>query len=124
MNDYKAAVNEAAIAARVAGRHSAVQVAPILEWPNNHGADFADGFLSEMKKLLPQRKADIVEPERLQPITRLGATVIEYGVYKGNSYDEIPIERLDWYLRMAEENAKSLRAYLKHPELEARRRGT
>lgn len=123
MNDHKAAVNEAVIAARVAGRKAAEEIKPLLEWPNNHGADFADGFLSQMRQLLPQRKADAIEPEKPQPIARLGAIEMPFGAHAGKTLDDVPLEYLDWLCRSQEEFYKNLRAYLKHPELESRRRG-
>lgn len=63
------------------------------------------------------------EHDKREPIARLGAHVLDYGEFAGRSLDEIPRDRLDWYCRKAEENAKVLGAYLKHPDLESRRRG-
>lgn len=123
MNDRTAAIDETAVAARVSGRKAAEQVTPLLEWPNNHGADFADGFLSQMRHLLPQRAADVVLPEKPLPIARLGGTKIPFGQYNGKNFDDAPLDYLDWLCRSQEEFYKSLRAYLKHPELQARRGG-
>ena len=65
----------------------------------------------------PIETAD-VKPE---PIARLGAIEMPFGAYAGKSFDETPIEYLDWLCRSDESFYKSLRAYLKHPDLESRR---
>ncbi len=112
------------IQARIDGRKAAAELFQLTTPPDGYGSEYADELCETLRKLLPQRKATEVKPEPLQPIARLGATIIEYGEYRDDSYDNIPLDRLDWYLRKAEENAKSLRAYLKHPEIESRRRAT
>lgn len=109
--------------ARIAGRNAAKELFPLLEWPDGHGADFADGLLKALAELLPKRKADIVEPEKPIPIARLGATNIPFGKWINYTFDETPIEYLDWLCSSQESFYKDLRAYLKHPELESRRRG-
>lgn len=136
----------ARVEARVAARKAAKEIIELLSWPDGYGADYADAFVETIRELLPKRRCPIcggtehVDPlpgtvgrrcikccdvgnSRPVPIARLGATRIEYGEFIGQCYDDIPLERLDWYCRKAEENAKSLRAYLKHPDLESRRRG-
>lgn len=123
MNDRRAAVNEAAIAARVAGRKAAEEIKPLLEWPNNHGADFADGFIGYMQQALPRRKADVVEPKKPEPIARLGATEMPFGTHAGLTFDETPLDYLDWLCGSQEHFYAKLRAYLTHPELESRRGG-
>lgn len=44
------------IKAKVEGRRSANLLLELLEWPDNHGADYAEAFLDEMRKLLPKRR--------------------------------------------------------------------
>jgi hypothetical protein len=122
---------EKAIEARVAGSKAAREIVEsgLLVWEDGHGADFAERFLEVLKELLPKTRASVLLEEaakadaKPKPIARLGATVLEYGEFRGRTYDEVPKERLDWYLARAEENVASLKAYLKHPEFEGYRRG-
>lgn len=116
MNDTKH------IEARIAGRKAAKELFSLLEWPDGHGADYADGLLAALREMLPQRKADIVEPEKPIPIARLGATSIPFGKWLNYTFDETPLEYLDWLCSSQESFCKDLRAYLKHPELAGRRR--
>ena len=51
------------------------------------------------------------------PIARLGSTVLGFGRYRGSSYDDVPLEYLDWLCREQENMLRDLRAYLKHPQL-------
>ena len=58
-------------------------------------------------------------PPKPEPIARLGAMRMTYGAYLGSPLREVPRDKLDWYLQAAEQNAKSLRAYLTHPEIDS-----
>lgn len=57
----------------------------------------------------------------LAPIGRLGAVQITFGQHAGKCYDDVPLDYLDWLCGQQENNLASLRAYLKHPEIESRR---
>lgn len=116
-------VDQKRIEARVAGRKAAADVFGLLSWPDGHGSEYADSLCETLRGMLPQAKATEVVPEPIPPIARLGAIVMPFGAYQDNSLDDVPIEYLDWLCRSQEEFYKNLRAYLKHPELESRRRG-
>lgn len=114
-------MSAAQIGARVAGRKAAREIFELLQWPDGFGADFADGFVDEIRDMLPKRRIEPVPPEKSLPIARLGATRIPFGQYKDQTFDEAPLDYLDWLCRSQEEFYKDLRAYLKHPEVESRR---
>lgn len=114
-------VNEAAVKARIAGRDAAPHLIELLDWPDGHGADYADALCHRLRELLPKRKVDEVKPPQQTPIAHLGVITMPFGVHAGKSFDDIPLEYLDWLCRSQEDFYKSLRAYLKHPELESRR---
>ncbi len=111
------------VEARVAGRKMADELFELLPGilPDGHGSEYADALCEKLRAMLPQRKATEVKPEPLQPIARLGATVMLFGSHQGKTFDETPLEYLDWLCRSHEEFYKDLKAYLKHPELEPRR---
>ncbi len=114
---------ETRIKAKVKAREDAREIAEMLSWEDGTGADYAEAFVKELRARLPVREQDKPKPPpKPEPIARLGATEMGYGAFAGQTFDDIPLDRLDWYLRMAEENARQLRAYLKHPELKSRRR--
>ena len=114
-------VEDDRIKARIAGRQQAFEIVQLLEWKDGTGADFAETFLEELRSKLPQR-AKSQEPEKPpEPIARLGATKMNFGAHFGKSFDEVPLDYLSWLCGSSEDLLKSLRAYLKHPELEARR---
>jgi hypothetical protein len=106
---------------RIGGREIASEVRKMYG-PELSTADTAQACVDELAdKLLP--KAAEAKQEALVPIAQLGTSTLEFGEFKHTHLDDIPRDRLDFYLRKAEENVKLLRAYLNHPELEARRRG-
>lgn len=109
--------------AKIAGRKMAAELIGLCDWEDGTGADYAESLLRELKKLLPKREADIETEVKPVPIARLGATVIKFGEHHDKSYDAIPIDYLSWLCGQQEASVKSLRAYLKHPELESRRGG-
>lgn len=112
------------VAARKTGRREAELIFDCLvSWPDNYGADYAEAFLEELKNRLPQRADHKPDEKQLTPIARLGSTSLWYGEFKGQTFDDVPLDRLQWYLKVSEDNAKQLREYLTHPELESRRRG-
>lgn len=110
------------VAARVAGRAAASEVIDLLSWPDGYGADYADAFVEVIRAMMPMRQDKIVEPPKLTPIARLGATKIEFGLHAGKSLDDIPLEYLDWLCRANESLTREIKEYLQHPELEGRRR--
>jgi len=120
-------MNTDTIEARMAGRHMASVLHDLITedfhdlivedgnpWKNGTGADYAESLLRELAKLLPHRKLD---NEELQPLSRLGAVTIKFGLHKGEPYSNIPIGYLDWLMKSSEDSVKSLRAYLTHPDL-------
>lgn len=122
-------MDEKKIKARVAGRKEAIPIYEMLflsdgtpPWDDGYGADYAEALLEKLAELLPHRRLPAPEPEKREPIARLGAMVIEFGQYKGQCFDEIPLDYLDWICRTYEGLVKGVRAYLTHPELESRRK--
>lgn len=85
---------------------------------------FCEGFADEIRKLsgIEQKESGINSAD-CGPIARLGAMEMPFGQHHGKSLDECPLDYLDWLCRSQEDFYKSLRAYLKHPDLESRRRG-
>jgi hypothetical protein len=118
------------ISRRVQGRDAAAEAWELYQGELGGGGtpdpETSEAFVEELARrfglLTPDLERAAAKAE-LEPIARLGATVIGYGEFANQQYDSIPRERLDWYLRKAEENAAALRAYLNHPELESWRRG-
>lgn len=112
--------------ARVAGRKAAME-AWELYCPAITDFYFAESFIESLKA-----QTGIADHERAVaecsvseiPIARLGATEMPFGGHAGKKFDDVPLEYLDWLCRSQEDFYKSLRAYLRHPELESRRRGT
>lgn len=120
-------INEARIKARVAGRSDAEEVHESLlnlvsETFPGHGADYAEAFIDRMKELLPSRPSQQPKPDTIVPFARLGATKMPFGAHTGQTFDEAPIDYLDWLCYSQEDFYKTLRAYLTHPECESRRR--
>jgi len=109
------------IQACIDGRRQAIELFDLLEWEDGFGADFAESLLKELAKLLPHRKKDEISVEQPTPIARLGSTLMPFGAYQGKRFDDVPLEYLDWLCRSQEDFYRDLRAYLKHPELTARR---
>ena len=106
---------------RVAGSLYAVELMQLVKTSDLEDADYMDGFLDRLNREFGQQEITDVGDMEPQPIARLGATIMPFGQYKDNSFDDIPLEYLDWLCRSQEEFYRDLRAYLKHPELEARR---
>ena len=114
--------NSESLKRRVQGSQYAVQLLSLIPSCDLEDADYMDGLVERMIRdgsHSPIETAD-VKPE---PIARLGAIEMPFGAHAGKSFDETPIEYLDWLCRSNESFYKSLRAYLKHPDLESRRRG-
>jgi len=110
------------IAARVAGRKQAAEILDLLEYDKDTKQQFGGAFLDEIHQhLIGKQPEEKPNPANIEPIGRLGATIMRFGEFSGMPFDNVPMERLDWYLRTAEENVKVLRAYLTHPEIESRR---
>lgn len=106
--------DERRIKAKVAARAAAREVLPLLEWQDGTGADYAEAFLAEMRKLLPKRREQPKEAPK--PFAQLAAHVLEFGRYKGERLGQIPDEYLDWLCGNMEDTLAALRSYLKHPE--------
>lgn len=114
-------VNRKRIAARVEGRKVA---ADLLDMLDDETKDDRDVMLAVVETItsvcdLAPKPEPAATPE---PIARLGALVIPFGQHVGKRFDDVPLDYLDWLCREQESFYKTLRAYLKHPELESRRR--
>ncbi len=115
-------VNRKRIASRVEGRKAAGDLLEFLEDERKGDRDFMLALMetiSQVCDLSPKPEP----PKELEPIGRLGATLIPFGQHCGKDFDGTPIDYLDWLCREQEGFYKRLRDYLKHPELESRRRG-
>lgn len=120
--------NEARIKIRIIARNDAAEHYEMLmlsdgtpPWFDGHGADYAEAFLEKLAELLPKRRVAVPQPAKSVPLERLGSTLLLYGQHKGKTFDETPIEYLDWLCRANEDMAKDLRDYLTHPEIKIRR---
>jgi hypothetical protein len=117
-------VNAEKVAARVQGRKMAVELSSLIPGDNFHDLNFMEALTDELKEMagvVPAVNIEVVE--QVQPIARLATTEVPFGVHKGKSFDDVPLTYLDWLCREQEGFYRSLRAYLKHPELKSRRRG-
>jgi hypothetical protein len=106
---------------RVAGREMANDLIEFI------GYEIDDAiFMESVIQTLSVRGLPKAEPQPVakpEPIGRLGATVIPFGQHSGKTFDAAPLDYLDWICRSQEEFYRDLRAYLRHPDLESRRRG-
>lgn len=110
---------------RIAGRKAATECFGLLEGDTEHH-HYWESFVDEIETLCGIRAAKIekeAKESKPTPIARLGQMQMVFGAHKGKSFDEIPIDYLDWLCRNQEDFYKCLREYLRHPELESRRRG-
>lgn len=119
--------SSARIQARIDGREAAVVTYGLLvdqnnkPWQDGTGADYAEWFLKELANLLPKRQCEEPKEEAMEPIARLGATVMPFGQYNGRTFDDTPVEYLDWLCASQEGFYYKLRAYLTHSEVQSRR---
>lgn len=107
------------IKSRIGGREAARELASLIE---DHISD--RDFMEACIKALRIRAGlidPVPKPEKPEPIARLGATIVPFGKHIGKQFDEVPTDYLDWLCREQEEFYKTLRAYLKHPQLETHR---
>jgi len=114
---------EQKIKAKMAGRKMADWVFGCIDgdWEDGTGAQYAEAFLDEMRKLLPCKKEDEPKaPEKPEPIARLGRYRLRYDG-RTMPLDDIPISFLTKRLWYIEDDTKSIAAYLNHPDIEARR---
>lgn len=114
-------INRAKIASRVAGRKLAAELLECVDDDARSCSDLMEAVVEEFEQFTNRSAAKPVEKE--EPIARLGATIVPFGQHAGKDFDSIPLEYLDWLCREQEGFYKRLRAYLKHTELEGRRRG-
>ena len=85
--------------------------------------DFMRGLIDRIERDSSSKPIEDVGEVKPEPIARIGATEMPFGAHKGKSLDDVPLEYLDWLCSSQEGFYKNLKAYLKHPELESRRRG-
>ncbi len=113
-------INRKRIASRIAGRRYARELLQLVTEEHRQDTDYMEAIVEEFEKFT---RRGVAEPaEGLPPIARLGATMIPFGMHGGKSLDDVPLEYLDWLCREQEGLHGAVRAYLKHPELEGRRR--
>ena len=109
---------------RVAGSLFAVELMALIPSADFADANFMGGLIDRIKRDSSSEPIEDVSDVKPEPIARLGNTAMPFGQYAGKLFDDVPLEYLDWLCRSQEDFYKDLRAYLKHPELESRRRGT
>jgi len=114
-------MSDQTLARRVAGSLMAVELASLIASSDIEDADYMDGLLDRLNRDFGQQEITDVADVKPEPIARLGKTIMPFGQYKDNSFDDIPLEYLDWLCRSQEDFYRNLRAYLKHPDVEARR---
>lgn len=115
-------MSETSLKRRVAGSLMAVELMACLSSSDLGDPDYMRGLIDRIERDTSSTPINS-EGAKPEPIARLGATEMPFGAHAGKSFDETPVEYLDWLCRSQEGFYKSLRAYLKHPELESRRRG-
>jgi uncharacterized protein (DUF3820 family) len=106
---------------RVAGSLMAVELQQLLSNEQLSDTDFMRGLIDRLERDTSSEPIADVADVKLEPIARLGATIMPFGKYADDSFNTIPLEYLDWLCGSQEEFYKGLRAYLTHPELKSRR---
>lgn len=104
---------------RIEGRKAAEEIRELLDIGRDPTADpYLDAFIETLR---PAAKPTNAPPR--EPIARLGATPLDFGAHRGKTFDDVPVDYLDWLCKSQESSAAALRSYLTHPDLESRRRG-
>lgn len=106
---------------RVEGSLYAVQLLSLIPSRDLEDADYMDGLVDRMIRDGSHAEIEDAAEAKPEPIARLGATVMPFGAHAGKTFDETPRAYLDWLCSSQESFYKSLRNYLRHPELESRR---
>ncbi len=114
-------VNRKRIASRVRGREAVADILSLLDAGVRDDAEAMEAIVEALECFTNRNKP--AAPVAVEPIARLGTVKITFGVHAGKEFDDVPLEYLDWLCRQQESFYKTLRSYLKHPELESRRRG-
>lgn len=114
-------VNRSRIASRVRGREAATELLSLLDAEVRDDPNAMEVIVETLECFTGRNKPS--EPVAVEPIARLGSTTIPFGQHNGRDFDSVPLDYLDWLCREQEAFYKKLRDYLKHPELESRRRG-
>lgn len=107
---------------RIAGSKYGVELMSLISEEHLVDQIYMQGLVDRIERL-----AFLLKPSKttakLIPIARLGGMPIQFGQYANKTLDEIPLDYLDWLCNSSEVTAKTIKEYLNHPELEARRRG-
>lgn len=114
-------VNRSRIASRVRGREAVADLLSLLDAEVRDDPNAMEAIVEALECFTNRNKP--AEPVAVEPIARLGAILVPFGQHLGKRFDDVPLDYLDWLCREQESFYKMLRAYLKHPELESRRRG-
>jgi hypothetical protein len=117
-------VNRSRIASRVRGREAATELLSLLDDEVRSDPEAMEVLVELLESFTNRNQPKAPEPtEPTEPIARLGCTRIPFGQHNGKDFDGVPLDYLDWLCREQESFYKTLRSYLKHPDLESRRRG-
>lgn len=111
------------VGTRIAARKVAEDIFNLLEVPEDYGEDWAEALIEKLTELLPKQPPKEIKSNKKIPISRLGTTIIEFGKHKGKTFDDIPLDYLNWLFTQYEYFIKHLNQYLNHPDLEQYRRG-
>lgn len=114
-------VNRSRIASRVRGREAATELLSLLDAEVRDDPNAMEAIVESLECFTNRNKP--ATPLPTEPIARLGATTVPFGQHNGKDFDGVPLDYLDWLCREQEAFYKRLRDYLRHPELESRRRG-
>lgn len=115
-------VNRSRIASRVRGREVVAELLSLLDADVRDDPNTMEAIVESLEAFTNRNKPKTPGPT-VEPIARLGAMLLPFGQHVGKRFDDVPLDYLDWLCREQEGFYKTLRAYLKHPELESRRRG-
>ena len=115
------AMSEETLKRRVAGSLMAVELMGLIASDELADADYMGGLIDRITRDTSSEPIEDVADVKPEPIARLAANTMPFGLHVGKSFDEVPLDYLDWLCSSQESFYKSLRAYLKHPELESRR---
>lgn len=110
---------EKRIKSLVDGRETAETVLGMLYPWQREDEHFMAAFVQEIIKssglAVEARKPEIDKTPAC--FERLRSTTIEFGKYAGLTYDEVPLNYLDWICGQQEDSLLLLRGYLMHPQL-------
>jgi hypothetical protein len=70
---------------------------------------------------IPEEKPEPVKPMTEQEAAAFGKTFMEFGEFRGQPVDSVPVDRLEWYADASRGNYRQLHRYLNSPRVKRER---